>query len=71
MIDKYMDNVISAETVAKHSTRESCWIIVHGLSSLRSLALYLQATGNVYDVTSFLDGESKLCTYCSWSYFYS
>ncbi|KIM31492.1 hypothetical protein M408DRAFT_21517 [Serendipita vermifera MAFF 305830] len=31
---------ISAESIAKHSTRESCWIIVHG---------------NVYDVTDFLD----------------
>ncbi|CCA72275.1 probable CYB2-L-lactate dehydrogenase (cytochrome b2) [Serendipita indica DSM 11827] len=34
------NNLLSAETVAAHNTRESCWIIVHG---------------NVYDVTDFLD----------------
>ncbi|KAG8930219.1 hypothetical protein FRC01_003140 [Tulasnella sp. 417] len=40
--------VISAAEVAKHNTRESCWIIVHG---------------HAYDVTEFLDdhpGGSKI-----------
>ncbi|TEB30284.1 cytochrome b2 [Coprinellus micaceus] len=40
--------VISGKEVAKHNTRESCWIIVHG---------------KVYDVTDFLDdhpGGSKI-----------
>lgn len=39
---------ISGQEVAKHNSRESCWIIVHG---------------NVYDVTEFLDdhpGGSKI-----------
>ncbi|KAI6046347.1 FMN-dependent dehydrogenase-domain-containing protein [Pisolithus marmoratus] len=35
----------TAQEVAAHSSRESCWIIVHG---------------NVYDVTDFLDGGSKI-----------
>jgi L-lactate dehydrogenase (cytochrome) len=32
---------ISAEEVAKHNSRESCWVIVHG---------------KAYDVTEFLPG---------------
>ncbi|KAI6120352.1 hypothetical protein EV401DRAFT_1955968 [Pisolithus croceorrhizus] len=39
---------LTAQEVAAHSSRESCWIIVHG---------------NVYDVTDFLDdhpGKSTL-----------
>ncbi|KAL5521339.1 hypothetical protein ACEPAG_9263 [Sanghuangporus baumii] len=40
--------IVSAEEIAAHSTRDSCWIIVHG---------------KVYDVTDFLDdhpGGSKI-----------
>ncbi|KXN87466.1 Cytochrome b2, mitochondrial [Leucoagaricus sp. SymC.cos] len=36
---------LSGKEVAKHNSRESCWIIVHE---------------NVYDVTEFLDGGSKI-----------
>lgn len=32
---------ISSKAIAEHSSRDSCWIIVHG---------------KVYDVTDFLDG---------------
>lgn len=42
------EQIISGKEVAKHNTRESCWIIVHG---------------KVYDVTDFLDdhpGGSKI-----------
>lgn len=34
------EKLISGQEVAKHNSRESCWIIVHG---------------KVYDVTEFLD----------------
>ncbi|KAF9777861.1 FMN-dependent dehydrogenase-domain-containing protein [Thelephora terrestris] len=43
-----MAPLLTGQEVAKHNTRESCWIIVHG---------------NVYDVTEFLDdhpGGSKI-----------
>lgn len=43
-----IEEPISAETVAKHNNRDSCWIIVHG---------------HVYDVTEFLNdhpGGSKI-----------
>jgi hypothetical protein len=51
---------IAGEEVAKHSSRESCWIIVHGkqttsFGELRTFSSTI--TGNVYDVTEFLDGE--------------
>ncbi|CAE6464287.1 unnamed protein product [Rhizoctonia solani] len=42
------EEMLTAEAVAKHNSRESCWIIVHG---------------HVYDVTEFLDdhpGGSKI-----------
>ena len=52
------DVLISGEEVAKHNTRESCWIIVHGEvdSSNRDISHIPFGTGNVYDVTKFLDG---------------
>ena len=34
--------ILTGPEVAKHNSRESCWIIVHG---------------KVYDVTDFLDGK--------------
>jgi len=37
-----VEQLISGKEVAKHNTRQNCWIIVHG---------------NVYDVTEFLDGN--------------
>ncbi|KAF8514650.1 FMN-dependent dehydrogenase-domain-containing protein [Hysterangium stoloniferum] len=40
-----VESLISGDVVAKHNTRDSCWIIVHG---------------HVYDVTEFLDGGSKI-----------
>ncbi|KAF8161327.1 FMN-dependent dehydrogenase-domain-containing protein [Crassisporium funariophilum] len=43
-----LEKVLSGQEVAKHNSRESCWIIVHG---------------KVYDVTEFLDehpGGSKI-----------
>jgi hypothetical protein len=36
-----MSNKITGTELAKHNSRESCWIVVHG---------------KVYDVTEFLDG---------------
>ncbi|ELU42074.1 cytochrome b2 [Rhizoctonia solani AG-1 IA] len=42
------EEMLTAEAVAKHNTRDSCWIVVHG---------------HVYDVTEFLDdhpGGSKI-----------
>ena len=54
------DLLISGEEVAKHNTRESCWIIVHGGVDSSKLSranfLYIFGTENVYDVTQFLDG---------------
>ncbi|TFY72153.1 hypothetical protein EVG20_g845 [Dentipellis fragilis] len=56
---------ISGKEVAKHNTRESCWIIVHGawnssfLAAREGAASWRNADmwykGNVYDVTDFLD----------------
>ena len=36
--------ILTGPEVAKHNSRESCWIIVHG---------------KVYDVTDFLDGTPE------------
>ena len=57
-----MNKFISAETVAEHSSRESCWIIVHGKQedSHGSDVYSHLLLGNVYDVTSFLDGKFGL-----------
>ena len=60
------DVLISGEVVAKHSTRESCWIIVHGevdSSNRRRRASHISfGKGNVYDVTQFLDGMHHMNT---------
>lgn len=39
--DKQKSSKLSGEEVAKHNSRESCWVIVHG---------------RAYDVTDFLPG---------------
>jgi cytochrome b involved in lipid metabolism len=39
---------LSAEEVAKHNSRDSCWVIVHG---------------KAYDVTEFLPGWSSLTSH--------
>ncbi|KAI6029317.1 FMN-dependent dehydrogenase-domain-containing protein [Pisolithus microcarpus] len=44
-MDSGSNGQVNVGGVAAHSSRESCWIIVHG---------------NVYDVTDFLDGGSKV-----------
>lgn len=52
---------LSGKEVATHNTRESCWIIVHGMSISLCVAIprctkASICVGNVYDVTEFLDG---------------
>ena len=52
----------SGAEVAKHNSRQSCWIVVHGafvylVCSIRSkVKLQGLVAGKVYDVTEFLDG---------------
>jgi L-lactate dehydrogenase (cytochrome) len=51
--------VFSGKDVARHNSRESCWIIVHGARSLLHYKLPTTerySSGKVYDVTDFLDG---------------
>ena len=47
--DEQQDNKLSGEEVAKHNSRESCWVIVHG---------------KAYDVTDFMPGM-QLFHHCS------
>lgn len=51
---------IHGAEVAKHNSRESCWIIVHGEQVPVRCRFCGNQTfpplGNVYDVTEFLDG---------------
>ena len=57
-----VEQTISGREVAKHNTRQSCWIIVHGEAQPTAcrypLAFWpvVPFLGNVYDVTEFLDG---------------
>jgi L-lactate dehydrogenase (cytochrome) len=52
-----MEQPISGKVVAQHNSRESCWIIVHGVSAHSAQAAILTIfSGKVYDVTEFLDG---------------
>jgi cytochrome b involved in lipid metabolism len=52
-----MEKPISGKVVAQHNSRESCWIIVHGVyirnAEVTTLIVF---PGKVYDVTEFLDG---------------
>ena len=56
-----IEQTISGKEVAKHNTRQSCWIIVHG-EAQPTVCRYpfwpvvVHFLGNVYDVTEFLDG---------------
>ena len=55
-----VEQTISGKEVAKHNTRQSCWIIVHG-EAQQTACRYpfwpvVPFLGIVYDVTEFLDG---------------
>ena len=54
---------ISGKEVAKHNSRQSCWIIVHGeaLPTAWVDIPFDQLPGKVYDVTEFLDGIFFYC----------
>ena len=53
--------LITGQEVAKHNSRESCWIIVHGAESCQPFCLEVYGClGKVYDVTEFLDGGCRL-----------
>ena len=58
--------VYTGQEVAKHNSKESCWIIVHGRSS-RSFHVESNTqrpfSGKVYDVTDFLPGMSSLLVF--------
>jgi cytochrome b involved in lipid metabolism len=61
-IQKMSDiKVLTGPEVAEHSSRDSCWIIVHGMSRMLGMLRLVQcpkhSIGKVYDVTDFLDGE--------------
>lgn len=43
MSDQKNPNVLTGDEIARHNTRESCWVVVHG---------------KAYDVTEFLPGRS-------------
>lgn len=52
---------LSGKEVAQHNSRESCWIIVHGMVNPSALVFINAGSNNypigkVYDVTEFLDG---------------
>jgi len=52
-----MEKPISGKVVAQHNSRESCWIIVHGVCPHSAqVAVLMTFPGKVYDVTEFLDG---------------
>jgi len=54
--------VFSGKEVAQHNSRESCWIIVHGMPFRKGYhsdqANLL--SGKVYDVTEFLDDHPAM-----------
>ena len=55
--DRSMEKPISGKVVAQHNSRESCWIIVHGVCPHSAqVAVLMTFPGKVYDVTEFLDG---------------
>ena len=63
-----MERPISGKVVAQHNSRESCWIVVHGVYPLNAeVAVFTTSAGKVYDVTEFLDGIQRL-TLPSWAY---
>lgn len=45
MSDPNKPTILTGDEIAKHNTRESCWVVVHG---------------KAYDVTEFLPGKSEL-----------
>ena len=56
--------IYSGKEVAEHSSKDSCWIIVHGTESahhtVRLANTLSRNVGKVYDVTEFLDGTFYL-----------
>lgn len=63
-----MSGRLSGKEVALHNSRDSCWIIVHGMYVQflypSTTIKWFNATGHVYDVTEFLDGPSKQLFSC-------
>ena len=52
-----MEKPISGKVIAQHNSRESCWVIIHGVCTRNTEVTILTAfPGKVYDVTEFLDG---------------